>query len=289
MVSSPETYAALTAEARRLLSEAGIENAAFEARQLAAFAMGGDTAALLRDYPLPVPDGYRNKLSGLVSRRKNGEPLAYILGTWEFFGIEFYVSHDVLIPRIDTETAIIEAQRLLKGNSSPRIMDLCTGSGCIGLTLLSLIPEGRAVMGDISEAALCIARKNAEKLGLENRAEIMSLDALSPFPGALSDFDMIISNPPYIPTREIETLDVSVRSFEPLSALDGGDDGLDFYRIIIPLHKERIKPGGFFVFEIGEEQDKDVMDILSENGFCEVSAVMDTAGTNRVIIGRRPL
>lgn len=287
MVSPGATYASLTGEVRKMLHDAGNENAAFEARQLAAFCKGDTTEGLLRDYALCPPEDYREKLMELVMRRLSDEPLAYILGFWEFYGLRFNVSPAVLIPRIDTETAVYEALGALKGISSPRIMDLCTGSGCIGLTLLHNIPDAAAVLADISDDALSTAKANAEALGLSDRAEIIKLDALSPFPETLRDFDLIISNPPYIPTAEVGTLDLSVRGFEPRSALDGGEDGLDFYRAIVPMHMCRLRKGGLFIFEIGEGQAEDVCSILSENGFADVKAVKDTAGTDRVILGRR--
>ena len=171
-------------------------------------------------------------------------------------------------------------------NAAPRVLDLCCGSGCIGLAMAQELPESRVVMLDLSRKALDITRRNIRLNGLSARAVCMEADALIPPSDNLGSFDIVLSNPPYIATAEIETLDSSVKDFEPRSALDGGEDGLVFYRFIASEWKRALRTGAWLLFEIGETQAADVMKIMRLAGYKNVDCVKDTAGHDRVVFGR---
>lgn len=281
-----ETYNDLYLDARRALRQAGVEAAQLEARELLAFAADKSREALLRDLPLYASDPVCARFRELLGRRLAGEPVAYILGEWEFYGLTLDICRDVLIPRADTETVVDRALAFLRelpGES--RVLDLCAGSGCIGLAVASQCPEAQVVLGEWSEDALRVCRQNVRRCGLTDRVSTARVNALDAPPPLLSDFDLILSNPPYIPTGDLAGLDPSVREYEPAMALDGGTDGLDFYRAITGQWKRALRRGGRLIFEIGYDQAPAVEYILAEEGYGDIVTTRDPGGHWRVVEG----
>lgn len=284
----PKTYNELYLMARNALKKAGVEAYTLEARLITANACGKTKEALLRDLSLYSSNECEQRVKNLIDRRLNGEPMAYITGEWEFFGLPMEVTPDVLIPRSDTEVLVETALRALVGRKmDARILDLCSGSGCIGCALAHELPAARVVQVDISDAALEISRRNARRNRL-NRVIALRADALKKPPMSIGSFDLIVSNPPYVPSIDILTLDSSVRDFEPLGALDGGEDGLMFYRAIIRWWRPLLRPGGWLMFEVGEDQADAVLVMMREAGLDTLYAVEDTQGIKRVVVGRTP-
>ena len=272
--------------ARNALKKAGVEAYSLEARLITAHACGKTKEAFLRDLALYSSNECEQRVKDLIERRLNGEPMAYITGEWEFFGLPLEVTPDVLIPRSDTEVLVETALRALVGRKmDARILDLCSGSGCIGCALAHELPAARVVQVDISDAALEIGRRNARRNRL-NRVIGLRADALKKPPMSIGSFDLIVSNPPYVPSIEILTLDGSVRDFEPLGALDGGEDGLMFYRAIVRWWRPLLRPGGWLMFEVGEDQSDAVLALMREAGMENLYAVEDTQGIKRVVVGR---
>ena len=283
----PKTYSQLYIDARRALKDAGIEAHSLESRLLICHAAGKTQAELLRDMPLYTSNEVEKTLDSFMRRRLSGEPVAYITGRWEFYGLPLEITPDVLIPRSDTEVLVDTALVLTRQrNAAPRVLDLCCGSGCIGLAMAHELPDSRVVMLDLSRKALDVTRRNIRSNGLSARAVCMEADALIPPSDNLGSFDLILSNPPYIATEEIETLDSSVKDFEPRSALDGGEDGLVFYRFIAEEWRRALRTGGWMVFEVGETQAGDVMKIMRLAGYKNVDCVKDSAGHQRVVYGK---
>lgn len=222
-----------------------------------------------------------------VSRLLKGEPLAYVLGEWDFYGMTLQVDPSVLIPRDDTcavtDLAIQQAMFL---DDTPRILDLCTGSGCIGLAIAKRVKDARVTLADISREAIAVAKKNIKNQKQTGHVSCVQVDALEPAPAFLGKFDLIVSNPPYITTGEMEELDASVKNFEPHLALHGGDDGLDFYRAIARNYREALKPGGYLCFEFGMGQGDAVCKILEENQYKILDRTMDYNGVERAVLAQ---
>ena len=282
-----KTYNDLTLTIRKELIAQGVESAQLESRLLVAHAAGKTVPELLRDMNLYTTDAIVDKAMSYLQRRTEGEPVAYITGSWEFYGIPLAVTPDVLIPRMDTEVMIDAVKELLVGRKmDARILDLCCGSGCIACALAKEMPATRLVCVDISASALQVCRLNIDRNHLESRVLGMQADALSSPPLGIGLFDVIVSNPPYIATEEIDTLDPSVRDHEPFWALDGGEDGLKFYKGIIKHWRTVLRPGGLIFFEVGENQAETVTDMLLRAGFAEAECREDSAGIPRVVIGR---
>lgn len=238
-----------------------------------------------RDYPTAMIMGYELKpneeqcIRNLIKRVQNGEPVQYIIGKWEFMGKQFIVTPDVLIPRPDTEILCEYATDYIKGiNDSVNVLDLCTGSGCIGISIASDTKNSNVSCADISKEALEIAKKNAQL----NNVKINFI--LSDMFSNCGIYDVIVSNPPYIPTKTIEELAITVKNYEPHMALDGGGDGLDFYKIIAKDAKKHITCGGKLFVEIGYDQRESVSGIFEDNGFCNIEVVRDYGGNDRVIV-----
>ena len=252
----PATYNDLYLDARKALKGAGVEQAQLEARELLCFASGKDRGEFLRDLPLYASDGVEGRFRGLLDRRLKGEPVAYLIGEWEFYGLTLDVCRDVLIPRPDTETlverGILHVRDLPDG---ARVLDLCAGSGCVGLAMADNCPNTRVILAEWCGDALRVCRQNILRCALSQQVSAAQVDALEPPPRILRDFDLIVCNPPYIPTLEVGRLDVSVRDYEPRMALDGGEDGLKFYRSIAKKWKCALKPGGKLIFEVGYDQE----------------------------------
>ena len=226
------------------------------------------------------------KLAELLERRLAGEPVAYLIGEWEFYGLGLDITPDVLIPRMDTEVLAERAILLARAaGEGARVLDLCAGSGCVGLAVAANVPGCRVVLADVSEAALRLCKQNVRRNELNARVTCVQADALEPPDAALWDFDVIACNPPYIPTGDIAGLDVSVRDYEPRSTLDGGADGLDFYRAIAARWGAALRLGGALLFEVGIGQAGDVGAILAQNQFEQIQTFQDTQGIGRVVEG----
>ncbi len=282
----PKTYNELYISTRAALKRAGVEAYSLEARLLVSHAVGKSKEAFLRDLRLYTSTENEQKINALLQRRLTGEPLAYLIGEWEFYGLPIKVTPDVLIPRMDTEVLVETAVNALVGRKmDARILDLCSGSGCIGCAISHELPAARLVMVDISDRALEVSKQNL-RLNRQNRTICLKADALAKPPMSIGTFDLIVSNPPYVPSFEILTLDSSVRDYEPLGALDGGEDGLMFYRAIVRNWKGVLRPGGQLMFEVGETQADAVSDLMRGAGFRDIATVEDTAGVRRVVTGR---
>ena len=273
---------------RNALRAQGIEAANFEARLLVAAASGKTTAQLLRDMSLYDTDEVENRAADMLRRRLAGEPAAYITGVWEFRGLPMEVSRDVLIPRIDTEVLAELAIKYLRGTGrlDARVLDLCSGTGCIGCAIAAELPRVRVVLADVSAAAMDISRRNVERNGLGGRVSFLPADVTKQPPLMTGSFDLVVSNPPYIPTMEILTLDPSVRDYEPVWALDGGEDGLDFYRAILKNWAGVIRQGGELMFEVGEDQAERVKDLMRMAGLREARSFPDTQNIQRVVAAK---
>ena len=283
-----KTYSQLYLDARRtILLVDDSQSAAMVARQLLCFVSGKTQEQILSDRDLYASEDISAKLDFAVSRYVKGEPLAYILGEWEFYGLPLYVTKNVLIPRDDTcavtTLAIDQAMRL---ESPPRILDLCTGSGCIGLAIASRVKDARVTLADISREALAVAKRNIQRNHLTSKVTCIQANALEKPSHVLGKFDLIVSNPPYITAEEMKELPHSVDGFEPHLALYGGEDGLDFYRAIAENFKDALKPGGFLCFEFGDTQGDDVCDILRANGYTILERSRDYNDRERAVIAQ---
>ena len=281
-----KTYNDIFMQARNALRDHGIEGYSLEARLLVATAAGKTTQELLRDLSLYTTPEMADKVAALTERRISGEPVAYITGAWEFYGLPMFVTPDVLIPRMDTELLVDTAKELLNGRKmDARVLDLCCGSGCIACAVGHEMPAARIVAVDLSAKALEVARRNVAVNRLSSRVICMQADATASPPMSMGQFDMIVSNPPYVRSADMKKLDRSVRDFEPSWALDGGKDGLKFYKSIIKYWKSVLRPGGYLLFEVGEGQAESVKEMLLTGGFRSVGSKFDTIGVERVVIG----
>ena len=279
------TYNDLYLEIRRQLRAADSGDPTLEARELVAFACGKTKEELLRDSRLYVTPEVEARVRALVQRHLDGEPTAYLIGEWEFYGLPLDISRDVLIPRPDTEVLAGLAIDFVKTQGECRVLDLCAGSGCVGLAVASQCPGSRVVLGELSEGALRICRQNIRRNGLSGRVVPMQMDALAPPPAQLGEFRCLVSNPPYIPAGDSPGLDPSVRDFEPHMALDGGEDGLDFYRNLAGEWKNALSVGGKIFLEVGIGQADDVLRLLRTQGFGDLEITKDLNGIPRVVHG----
>ena len=281
-------YSELYRQARKaLLQVEPVHQAGVTARELLSFVSGKSAAELLADGEKYADGRVVQALEDTVNRMIKGEPLAYILGEWEFYGLKLFVTPDVLIPRDDTcAVAEIAIRQALFLDANPRILDLCTGSGCIGLAIASRVKDAKVTLADLSREALTVAKKNVALHHMGGRVSCVQADAMAEPPAFLGQFDMIVSNPPYIDENDMQTLEVSVKDYEPHMALYGGRDGLDFYRSITEKYRHILKPGGYLCYEYGEEQGDDVCDILAANGFTVRRRVKDFNGTERAVIAQ---
>ena len=279
------TYNNLYLDIRRQLRRAGIEEATLEARELVCFGTGKSREQLQRDGGLYASPELERRVRDLVDRHLAGEPVAYLIGEWEFYGLPLDISRDVLIPRPDTEVLAEQAIRYLQTQGECRVLDLCAGSGCVGLAIASQVPQTRVVLGEWSDGALKICRQNIRRNGLSGRAVPMQADAREKPEKALGDFQCIVCNPPYIPRADIDGLDVSVKDYEPHLALDGGEDGLDFYRDISEKWKDALNIGGRLYFEVGIGQADSVLRIMRAQGFGDIQVVKDLHEIPRVVFG----
>ena len=279
------TYNNLYMDIRQELRQAGIEAATLEARELVCYAAGKTRQELMRDSRLYVPTAVEQQARGLVRRHLNGEPVAYLIGEWEFYGLPLDISRDVLIPRSDTEVLAEKAIEFVQTLGECRVLDLCAGSGCVGLAVASQCRQARVVLGELSEGALRICRQNIRRNGLSGQVVPLPMDVMAGPPAHVGEFDCIVSNPPYIPRADIDTLDVSVKDYEPHMALDGGEDGLDFYRTICDKWRQVLHPGSRLYFEVGIGQADDVLRLMRAVGFGDIQVVEDPGGIPRVVFG----
>ena len=276
------------AAARQRLCQAGIpsDEAALDARLLAQHLLGWGAARLLTSEDEAGPDDFLARYDAVVARRAGREPLAYITGTKEFWSLAFEVSPDVLIPRPETEL-LVEAvlERFPDKDASPLVMDVCTGSGCLAIAIASERPRARVTATDISEPALALARRNASRLGVGDRVQAVHADLMS---GIIGTFDVIVSNPPYVPERDRPGLQPEVRDFEPTVALFGGPDGLDVIEALVRQSLARLSAGGYLMFEFGAGQEPSVRQLISAvAGLRMLEVKRDLAGIPRVALARR--
>lgn len=282
------TYGELYRHVKYILQDEEGPRAAQTARELLSFVTGYDLAALMGMQTIYASEDTAERYLALAGRMLAGEPLAYILGSWSFYGLDLTVTPDVLIPRDDTMAVVdlaLEQRHYMSPN--PRILDLCTGSGCIGLALASQIKDARVTLADISPKALKIAKKNATDLKLTGRVSCIQADALQPASRFLGQFDLLISNPPYITGEEMKQLQRSVRDYEPHLALYGGEDGLDFYRAIAVNYTAALKPGGFLCLEFGQGQEDAVCWILEAYDYEVLRLAKDAGGITRAVLARK--
>lgn len=279
------TYNNLYLDLRARLKKAGVEEATQASREMVCSASGKTKEELLRDGGLYAPPEVERAAYDLAQRHLDGEPVAYLIGEWEFYGLPLDISPSVLIPRPDTE--VLAQQVIEKAKELPecRVLDLCAGSGCIGLALAANVPHARVLLGELDEDALKICRQNTRRNNLTARVSSVRIDALEKPSRNLGEFHIIVSNPPYIPTQDIETLDTSVKDHEPRLALDGGADGLDFYRSIVEKWRDALTKNGMLAFEVGIGQADEVLRIMRANGFGDVQILKDLNGIPRVVFG----
>ncbi|MAL78429.1 MAG: protein-(glutamine-N5) methyltransferase, release factor-specific [Sneathiella sp.] len=273
--------AAVVASASRRLAEADIENARRDAMLLMAHLLESDIGIVYREGERELSVNQQAAYEAMIRRRAAREPISHITGHREFWSLDFLVSADVLDPRADSETLIEAALEHVKNGYAPHlILDLGTGSGCLLLALLHELPEATGVGVDVSEAALLLAQKNAVRLGLAERARFIKS---SWGEKVTESFDLVISNPPYIPASHIATLQPEVREYDPRLALVGGDDGLDCYRAILADIGRLLRPDGLLLFEVGAGQAPEVGRLMGQSGLCNVRFYRDLAGIERCI------
>lgn len=274
------TYNEVLNEARRLLKSQGIADADADAWYLLAHVLGINRVQFLMCSNMEFPETAQNIYQELINKRAMHIPLQYLTGTQEFMGLEFEVNDQVLIPRQDTEILVEEVLQVCSGKS---VLDVCTGSGCIIISLAKLGNLKTAAGIDISEPALKVAMRNAERL--DAPVHFFQSDL---FQEVSEAYDIIVSNPPYIPSGEIPKLMPEVREHEPVLALDGSPDGLLFYRRITAGLRKHLKPGGYIFFEIGYDQGEEVVELLISEGLVDVKISKDLSGLDRVVSGMRP-
>ena len=267
---------------QEMLEGAGIREGALEARLLLEHVCGTDHNTLLAHGDRPVSSREEKLYLQALEKRRERRPLQHITGRQEFMGLSFEVGEDVLIPRQDTEILVEEVLRQLQDGM--RVLDLCTGSGCILISLLHYNNWCEGVGTDLSQRALEVAERNAGRLlEPDKKWSFLQGDLFAPVEGK---FDFIVANPPYIKTRELEELMPEVRDYEPRLALDGGEDGLDFYREITPSAAGYLKPGGWLLYEIGWNQGRAVSELLRDCGYQKVKVIQDLSGLDRVVLGQ---
>lgn len=279
-------HRAIAAAAARLAA-AGVDAPAVDARLLAAAALGLDRAGLLAQRDRPLAPGEAAAVAALVRRRAAREPVSRILGRREFWSLDLAVTPATLDPRADSETLVAAAlDRLDDRQRAWRILDLGTGSGCLLLALLAELPTARGIGVDRDPAAARAARDNARRLGLADRARFAVGDWAASIRGPV---DAIVANPPYIPTQDIDVLAPEVARYDPRPALDGGRDGLDAYRRIIPQAAALLAPGGFLAMEIGTTQSAAVAAMAEAAGLASIATIADLGGLPRVVVGQKSL
>lgn len=270
------TYGDCYKEAVRLLADNGVREAGLDARLLLESVCGTDRNTLLAHPEREVRAEEKARFDALVQRRCKREPLQYIINEQEFMGLTFETAPFTLIPRQDTECLVEEAMKEVHDGMA--ILDVCSGSGCILLSLLKYSNDCTGLGVDIDEKSVELSRRNSEKLGIPASFAVSDL-----FENVTGQYDIIVSNPPYIPSAVIDGLDPEVKDYEPRRALDGGEDGLDFYKRLSKEAKSHLKRGGYIFFEIGYDQKDAVLRILREDGYRDAECIRDLAGLDRVV------
>ncbi len=268
-------------DCKKQLQTAGIEDYVFESKQIIKYVTGYTNAQILTKYTQPLNEFQQNNLTAIIKQRLIRYPLQYIIGKWNFFGREYFVGPGVLIPRSDTETLIDVCLENLKDKTNPRVLDLCAGTGCIGITIKGECDAADVTLVEKYDEALNYTTKNA----LHNNADVKIVkgDVLET-EGADGLYDLIVSNPPYITDEDMEGLQPEVK-FEPATALSGGEDGLLFYRHIVKEYKQHLASGGVLAFEVGINEAEAVAEIMKENGFTNVQTRKDYCDIDRVVFG----
>lgn len=277
MVSRGELYAIV----RQILEKSGTDSSGFEAGCIFEKAFGRPLPMIIMDRELDVPEEKASEILKMAEKRGSGYPLQYILGEWDFFGHTFKIGEGVLIPRPDTETLVEQTLELCRKNSlnAPVIADLCSGSGCIAVSLSRELPGSEVYAVELSDDALPYLTENVRRSGKD--VHIIKGDVLDSLTvQAVPELDIIVSNPPYLTEKDMSELQTEV-ACEPEKALFGGVDGLDFYRKMTPLWKNALKKGGFIIYEFGIGQHNEVSRILEENGFTDIRLSRDTGGIIR--------
>lgn len=284
---------ALLKEGERILAESQNPEASLDAWLLLEFVTGKDRAYYYAHSEGPVEEETAQRYLELIRKRGGHIPLQHLTHQAFFMGYEFYVDERVLVPRQDTEILVEETLKAMKSMENPRILDMCTGSGCILLSLLLEREDASGDGADISADALMVAEKNARSLGVEARARLIESDLFqAPCFAELrgsehKQYDILVSNPPYIPTAEIEGLMEEVRGHDPRGALDGHEDGLYFYREITRQAKDFLREGGWLLYEIGHDQGEAVRNLLADAGYEKIRVIRDLSGLDRVVCGQR--
>ena len=275
-------------EARRaFLTVEDVQTSSLLARNLLCFLTGKSQEEILAGREMYASEEVCFKMEDSVKRILEGEPIAYILGEWDFYGMRLMLDKNVLIPRDDTcAVTALAIKKALFLDQDPRILDLCTGSGCIGLAVAHRVKDAKVTLADVSKEALAIAKKNVTAQKLSARVSCVQANAMEDPAPFLGKFDMIISNPPYITAKEMEELPHSVKDYEPHLALYGGEDGLDFYRSIADRYRAALKPGGYLCFEFGMGQGDAVCEILVKNGFTILERTEDYNAVERAVLAQ---
>lgn len=285
---------------QKQLSESGVRDAKRDSETLYCYLVGVPESKLFTEYQYTLQDLLCDKYFALIDRRSAGEPLQYIVGNTAFMGLPFKVAPGVLIPRQDTETLVEDALTIINDGHIRReiyglekkswdVLDMCTGSGAIGVSIAKLGEKVNVTMSDVSSDTLSMAKENAKLNGVDKSCKFVEGSFFEPFAKRFGSkkFDMIISNPPYIPTEVIGTLQREIKEYEPRIALDGGLDGLNAYRAIAAGVAKHLKPGGILLLEIGHDQSEQVADILhTADIFDDIRCYPDLAGRDRVIFGK---
>ena len=283
-----KTYGELYQDTRRALLETeNAQDAGVLARMLICHVSGKSHAQFLADRALYARETIVEGVEKGLKRLLAGEPIAYILGQWEFYGLHMLDSPQVLIPRDDTcAVAELAIKQALFLDKDPRLLDLCCGTGCIGLAVASRVKDAKVTLADVSQEALAVAKENTALNKLTGRVRCVQADALKPAFPFLGKFDLIVSNPPYIAGQEMLELPVSVKDYEPHLALYGGEDGLDFYRAIAQNFAPALTPGGYPCFEFGMGQGDDVCRILTDNGYTILERTRDYNERERAVLAQ---
>lgn len=275
----------LLKEGTRTLEEAGIKEAGLDAWLLLEYVIKKSRAYYYAHKEEKADKEAEECYLGLCRKRAMHIPLQHLTHQAFFMGYELYVDENVLIPRQDTEVLVEEGLKILEGIQAPRVLDMCTGSGCILLSILAQRPDAAGTGADVSQGAVAIAQRNAEELKVGKRALIVRSNLFTEIPK--EEYDMVISNPPYIPTGEIAGLMEEVRRHDPFIALDGKEDGLFFYREITRQAKTYLKKGGWLLYEIGCTQGDAVSAVMGQQGFLNIQVKQDLSGLDRVVLGQK--
>ena len=268
-------------DCKKQLAAAGIEDSVFESKQIIKHITGYTSTQILMNYTKPLSEFQESLLTVIIKQRLIHYPLQYIICKWNFFGRDYFVGPGVLIPRSDTETLMDVCLEHIKALEAPRALDLCAGTGCIGITLKGECPNAQVTLVEKYDEALAFTNKNADSLGID--VKIVKGDVLCG-EGAEGEYNLIVSNPPYITDEDMKKLQTEV-SYEPETALAGGADGLNFYRAIIEKYTPRLKNGGVMAFEVGINQAEDVAQLMRDVGLSSVSTRKDMNGIERVVFG----